>query len=173
MFCRGGFQNPPFCFLQILMPLSYVSGDPLLTRQQTLVFGYNARAKMEVGALETRLLDAYPAAFASYRKQCQHGRIQPGDFWIWRESHPQLMFWIIRETAQGPTRLRYVETAVMTVARDYRLYGLDSLAIAPLGRSDEWPLLKPVLDYWLAAGPLPVVVYEGYEERMMGEKMYE
>lgn len=143
------------------MPLTYIAGDPLLTQQQTLAFGHNVRARMEVSALETRLLDAYPAAFASYRKQCQHGRIQPGDFWVWHESQPKLMFLVIRDSAQGATRRRYVESAVMTLARDYRLYGLESLAVAPLGSGDEWPLLKPVLDYWLAACPLPVMVYEG------------
>lgn len=142
------------------MPLTFVSGDPLLTQMQTLAFGHNARAKMEVGALETRLLDAYPAAFASYRKQCLHGRIRPGELWTWRDSQPHLAFLVVRETPQAATRLRYVEAIVMTIARDYRLYGLDSLAIAPLANNDEWPLLKPVLAHWLAACPLPVEVYE-------------
>lgn len=145
------------------MSLTFVSGDPLRTGAQTLAFGHNARARMEVGALETRLLDVYPAAFASYRKQCQHGRIQPGVFWTWRESQPHLLFLVIRETPQGATRLRYVESVVMTLARDYHLHGIDSLAIAPLGSASEWPLLKPVLEHWLAACPLPVEVYERYE----------
>src|SRR5512145_2666697 len=101
------------------MPLTTVSGDPLLTRAQMLAFGMNARGKTEVGALETRLLDYYPAAFASYRKQCHSGRIQPGAFWTWHESQPQLGFWVVRERPQGATRLRYVEAVVMTIARDY------------------------------------------------------
>lgn len=151
------------------MPLSFVSGDPLLTRMQTLAFGHNARAKIEVGPLETCLLDSYPAAFASYRKQCHSGRIQAGDFWIWRESQPHLAYFVIRESAQGAARLRYVESIVMTIARDYRLHGLESLAIAPLGSHDEWPLLKPVLGYWLSACPLPVVVYQRYEAGVVGE----
>ena len=37
-------------------------------------------------------------------------------------------------------------------------------AIAPLASRDEWPSLKPVLEYWLADCALPVVVYEQYEE---------
>ncbi|MBI5668164.1 MAG: hypothetical protein HZC41_09170 [Chloroflexi bacterium] len=145
------------------MPLTFVSGDPLQTAAQTLAFGHNARARVEVDPLQMRLLDIYPAAFASFRKQCQHGRIRPGAFWTWRESQPHLLFLVIRETAQGATRLRYIESALMTLARDYRLYGIDSLAIAPVGSAAEWPLLKPVLVHWLAACPLPVEVYEGDE----------
>jgi hypothetical protein len=151
------------------MPLTFVSGDPLLTRMQTLAFGHNARAKIEVGALETRLLDGYPAAFAGYRKQCHNARVKAGDFWIWRESQPHLAFFVIRDSAQGAARLRYVESIIMTITRDYRLHGLESLAIAPLGSRDEWPLLRPVLEYWLAACLLPIVVYERYEPRVEGE----
>jgi hypothetical protein len=144
------------------MPLITISGDPLLTQMQTLGFGFNARAAAEVGALETRLIDRYPAAFSSYRKQCHNGRIKPGAIWMWRESRPFLAFLVIRESAQGPTRLRFLEAAMMALARDYRLYGLESLALAPLGSREEWPLLKPVVDYWLTDCPLPVVIYEQY-----------
>ena len=151
------------------MPLTFVSGDPLLTRMQTLAFGHNARARTEVGPLENRLLDAYPAAFASYRKQCHSGRVKPGAIWTWHESQPHLAFFVVRDSAQGATRLRYVESVLMTVARDYRLYSLESLAIVPLGSRDEWPLLKPALDYWLADSPLPVVVYERCEAGVAGE----
>jgi hypothetical protein len=151
------------------MPLTYTSGDPLLTRAQILCFGHNARARVEVGALPTRLLDLYPAAFATYRKQCLNRRIKPGAFWIWRESQPALGFLVIRESSVGATRVRFVESVVMTLARDYRLHGLTSLALAPLGDPLEWDALRPVVDHWLSRCPLPVVVYEQYIPGVVGE----
>jgi hypothetical protein len=36
------------------------------------------------------------------------------------------------------------------------------VAIAPLTNKLEWKSLKPVVDYWLRASPLPVVIYEEY-----------
>ena len=48
----------------------------------------------------------------------------------------------------------------MTIARDYPLYGLTSIALAPLGNKEEWVLLRPVVDYWLKICPLPVTVYD-------------
>jgi hypothetical protein len=63
----------------------------------------------------------------------------------------------------GMTRIRYVENALMTIARDYPLYGLTSVAIAPLGNKEERPLLHPLVDYWLKMCPLPVLVYEEVE----------
>jgi hypothetical protein len=143
------------------MPVTYITGDPLQTRAQTLLFGYNAKAQSELGVLETALYTAFPAAFATYRKQCRGGRIKPGMLWVWRESLPQLGFLIVRESAVGMTRLRFVESVLMLIARDHRLYGLTSLALAPLGNASEWTSLKPVVDYWLGNCPLTVEVYEG------------
>ena len=150
--------------------LTYVTGDPLLTHAQTLAFAHNARGRTEVDPLHTALLDHYPAAFASFHKLCRHERIKPGEFWIWRDSSPHLMVIVARETPVGMTRARFVESAVLTIARDYRLHGLTSLAIAPLGTAAEWPLLRQVLDQWLARIPLPVTVYEQFSRGIAAEK---
>ncbi len=152
------------------MPVTYVTGDPLLTRAQVLAFGYNAKGRTEVSTLETQLLDLYPAAFATFGKQCRSERIKPGAFWVWRESAPQLAFMVVRETSVGATRLRYVESALMTLARDYRQYNITSMALARLGDGEEWRALKPVVDYWLKACPLPVVVYDGYVQGTKAEE---
>jgi len=154
------------------MPISYVSGDPLLTRAQSLAFGHNAKGRTEMGALETLLLNRYPAAFATYGKNCRSGRIKAGALWTWRESRPNLTFLVIRETAVGATRLRFVESAIMTLARDYRQYNLTSLAIAPLANPLEWKAIRPVIDYWLRVCPLPVTVYEGYVPGVAGETSF-
>src|SRR5215468_4695299 len=145
------------------MPIEVVTGDPLTTQAQTLAFGFNAKGRVEISGFETRLYDAYPSAFASFRKQCNSGRIKPGMLWMWREVQQNLLFLVVRESSVGMTRIRYVENALMTIARDYPLYGLTSLAIAPLGSKDEWVLLRPVVDYWLKTCPLPVMVYESLE----------
>lgn len=143
------------------MPIAYVTGDPLLTETQTLAFGHNAKARSELGTLEVRLFNQYPAAFATYRKQCSNGRIKPGMVWMWRESKPHLAFLVVRESSVGATRTRFVESAVMTLARDYHLYNLTSLALVPLGDAFEWVGLKPVVEYWLKGSPLDVRIYEG------------
>ncbi len=142
------------------MPLTYTTGDPLQTTLQTLALGHNAKGRTETNVLEMRIQAEYPAAFASYSRLCRQGRVKPGGLWLWSESIPRLLFLTVRETSVGTTRLRYVEAALMTIARDYLLYGLESLAVAPLTGTEEWPNLRPVVDYWLRACPLEIVVYE-------------
>lgn len=141
------------------MPIEWATGDPLATTAQTLAFGWNARGRIEVGPLETRLHTAYPTAFASFGKTARAGRLKPGSVWVWSESRPRLAFLVIRETNVGATRGRFLEAAFLTLARDHSLYGIDSLALAPLASKLEWPALVPVLTYWFAHTPLPVTIY--------------
>jgi len=152
------------------MSVIFVSGDPLLTSAQRLAFGYNAEGKTEVGALGIALLTRYPAAFSSFTRQSRIGKIKAGDYWIWRDSKPQLMFLAIRQTAVGATRLRFVESIMMTIARDHRLELLNSLAIAPLSDSSDWTAIKPLISHWLGNIGLPIVVYDHYRPGVRAEE---
>jgi hypothetical protein len=153
------------------MPVHYVTGDPLLTQAQVLAFGHNRAGRSELGDLETLLLNRYPAAFSMYRKTCRKDRIQTGTTWLWRDTSPFLGFMVIRETPFGATRLRYVQSVMMSLARDFRLDGLQSLAITPLGDALEWPEIKLIIDSWLGNSPLPVIVYETYQPGVKAAEM--
>ncbi len=151
------------------MPLTYVSGDPLLTHQQILAFGSNAAGRTETTPLATALLLRYPTAFASYGKQCRQGRIKPGMTWLWYETKPALAFMVVRETPVGATRLRHVEAVLMALARDYRVDNIRSLALAPLGADFEAAAIREVIDRWLAKSSLPVVAYSAYQPGLAAE----
>lgn len=145
------------------MPITYVTGDPLLTDAPVLAFGHNARGRTELGACETALMQQYPAAFAVYQRRCKQNKQRAGTCWLWTQAQPQLLFLTIRETAVGATRLRFVQAALLALARDYRLYGISGLAIAPLGSAYEQPDILPLVGLALAASALPVTVYTAYQ----------
>jgi hypothetical protein len=144
------------------MTITYVHGDPLLTQAQILAFGYNALGRSEVGPLETELHNRYPAAFATFSKQCRAQRIKAGQLWLWHESQPKLGFMVVRESAVGATRLRYVDALALLLARDYQRDNIQNIAIAPLGDPAEWLYIKPVLEQWLKPSSLPCTIYESY-----------
>ncbi len=144
------------------MTVRYLCGDPLLTQSAYLAFGYNARARSEVGALETALLTRYPAAFASYRRAARKGRVKAGAYWLWSDSQPKLLFLTVRLSNVGATRLRYVQAVLLALARDYRREGITSLAIARVGNAHEWAEIRRLIDIWLNPIALPVMVYEEY-----------
>ena len=144
------------------MPLTYLSGDPLLTKQPMLAFGSNAAGRTETTPLATALLTRYPTAFASYGKQCRQGRIQAGMTWFWYESKPALAFMVVRETPVGATRLRQVDAVIMALVRDYRINNIHGMAIAPLGADHENEAIHEVFERWLNKTALPVVAYTDY-----------
>jgi hypothetical protein len=144
------------------MPLTFVSGDPLLTNAHVLIFGHNAAGRTETGALEMTLHNRYPAAFASYGKECRAVRIKTGTLWLWRETKPVLGFAVVRESSVGATRLRYVESVVMALARDFKQDNIRSVALAVLGSPLEYPMVKEIIVRWLGNSTLPVIVYEQY-----------
>lgn len=151
------------------MPITYVAGDPRLTQQQFLGFGCNAAGRTETTPLATALLLSYPAAFASYGKQCRQGRIKPGTIWFWFETKPALAFLVVRASPVGATRLRYVEAAVMALARDYRAANIRSVALAPLGADYEADAVREVVERWLRPSALPVIAYTRYEAGVAAE----
>jgi hypothetical protein len=152
------------------MPITYVFGDPILTQAQSLAFGHNAIGRTETGLFPMLMLRKYPAAFATYRKQCRAERISAGEQWLWHESKLKLIFMIIRDSPVGATRLRYVQNIAMTIARDYRLLGITSLAVAPLGTAQEWPEIRKILDTWFSKCELPVFVYDEYLTGVQAEE---
>lgn len=152
------------------MPVRLVRGDPLLTTAQTLAFGHNARGRTEQSAIVTTLMQRYPAAFSQQRKQARSGKLRPGDIYIYRDSTPALAFLIVRLSAAGATRYRHVQAAALVLARDYRYHMLESVAIAPLGTHEEWPMLISVLRELLEPSPLHVTIYERYLPGVNGER---
>ncbi len=142
------------------MTITFVQGDIFLSRAQVLAFGTNARGAVEVTPLTTGWIYRFPAAFSAFRKRARAGRLQAGEWWLWRDAVPWLGLMVVRQHSGGATRPRYVETAAQRLARDWQREGIRSLAIARLGEPLEWPTLRRTLDYWLAAAGLPVVVYE-------------
>lgn len=135
-----------------------VQGDVRHTRAQSILLGLNARGQVDVNPLETALRDQYPVFYSDYRRR----NLTSGDLWFFHESKPKIIGAVIRDSASGATKLRYLEHALLLLRQQWQLEGVTSLAIAPLGTSEEWPDLKTLLAEHLRLMNLPVVVYDAY-----------
>lgn len=143
------------------MPLELATGDPLTTDAEWLAIGHNARGRIELGDFETRIANLYPAAVAMFQRRARAGKHPAGTFWQWHESQPRLLFLSARDSSVSPVRLRHIQQLFLTLARDYTLYNINSLAIAPLGTPQEQPDIVSIAQMWLAPGALPVTLYHG------------
>lgn len=144
------------------MSLTVVTGDILYTRAQVIGFAYNARARHEDSRLHSELSYRYPAAFASFRKQAAHGKIAPGQWWLWREATPFLALLVVRSSNASATRLRTIEAIAQDMAQIWPQEGITQVALSRIGDEFEWPAVKEALSYWLEMGNLQTVIYETY-----------
>lgn len=153
------------------MPLTFVTGDPLLTQADMLAFGHNARGRTELGKLETHLMQQYAPAFSAYTRRARQGKQKPGTWWTWVQSKPRLAFLTVRDSSVGATRLRYVQSALMMLARDQWMLNITSLAIAPLGSLYERDEINSLIEQWLSGLDLPIVAYTAYEPGVSAEAL--
>jgi hypothetical protein len=117
---------------------------------------------VEVNPLETLLRDQYPVLFSEYRRMGRNEEFTPGQVWFFKDSQPWFVGVMIRETANGVSRLRFLEQAMVTLGHTYQRESLRSLAVAPMGSDWEWVGLKAVLQEYLHPLPIPVFLYEAY-----------
>lgn len=146
----------PFRGVRGVMMFMRMDGDPFTTTCQTLAIGYNACAQTEVSVFGQAIQQRYPSAFATFRRDAQRGRVRVGTVWRWAQDHPQLALLIVRESAVGITRTRYVQMVAHQLAHDYALLGIESLAIVALGDHEMGEVFEEVLAHALEGVKLRV-----------------
>lgn len=144
------------------MPLLSVTGDPTLTQADALAFCHNARGQTELAPVTQALMQRYPVAFTTYGRRARQGQLKPGTFWVYGDVRPKLLFMVLKESAVGVPRLRYVQAVMLSFARDHARYAWRHLALAAPGTPEDWPEIQRILATWLAPSALPVIVYERY-----------
>jgi hypothetical protein len=154
------------------MPLKFVSGDPLLTKCDMLAIAHNAKGRTEVDVLAMRLMREFPTAFSSYVQRCRRDKQKGGDLFFWIDTKPKLLFLTVRDSSVGATRLRHVQKCLMTIARDYKLYHMKSLALIPIGTPYEQLEIKPLYETWFSKMTLPVIVYENYQDSVQADETF-
>ncbi len=142
------------------MSITFVRGNLFLTGAQAIAVGLNASGRLDASPIFTALHDRCPAFISDYHRRGRAAMLAPGDVWVWHESQPWLVGMVVRDTPQGATRLRYVETAMLNLYHNWEREGLRSLALAPLSEGEEWPPVRDVLQQYLSRIALSVTVYE-------------
>jgi hypothetical protein len=116
------------------------------------------------------MMRAYPAAFSAYMRQARKGRQKGGELFLWTQSLPKLLFLTVRDSSVGATRLRHVQKTLITLARDYALYDMPSLAIAPLGNRYERNEIMALYEMWLRNVRFSIIIYTDYQAGLQADE---
>jgi len=108
-------------------------GDLLQSRRQTLTCTTNCEGAMGAG-LALAFKQQHPASFEAYRALHRQGALQIDRLHVAPLGNgQQVLYFPTKDRWRDPSQLEWLENNLATLARDYRLLGIESLAIPPLG----------------------------------------
>lgn len=137
-------------------------GDIFESKAQTLVNTVNTVGVMGKGiALEFK--KRFPDMFEDYVRRVREGKVQLGEPYLYRRPQPP---WIINFPTKAHWRevsdIRHIVKGLEHLERQYREWGITSLAVPPLGCGQgglEWRVVGPTLYEHLKRLEIPVVLY--------------
>lgn len=137
-------------------------GNIFDSRAQTLVNTANTVGVMGKGlALEFR--KRFPDMYEDYLRRCRHREVRMGQPYLFKRLVPP---WILvfptKQHWRSVSRLADIEAGLLHLKLNYRVWGITSLAVPPLGcglGQLEWEVVGPTLYRHLAELDIPVELY--------------
>lgn len=132
-------------------------GDILLSSAEAIVNPINTRGVMGAG-LALQVKRAYPAIFAAYKTACERREVVMGRMWVvplpsasatTSDSYTRYMVnFPTKDHWRAPSRIEYIESGLVDLARWIQESGVRSIAIPKLGCANgklEWADVRPVI----------------------------
>lgn len=137
-------------------------GDLFDSDAQTLVNTVNTVGVMGKGvALEFK--KRFPEMYDNYVQRCRRGQVHLGQPYLYRRGSPP---WILnfptKDHWRSVSRLSDIVAGLDYLERHYRAWGIESLAVPPLGCGNgglDWDVVGPTLHRHLRRLDIPVSLY--------------
>lgn len=138
------------------------TGDLFRSDAQTLVNTVNTVGVMGKGiALEFKR--RFPQMFEEYAARCERGEVRLGEPYLYKGGdRPWILNFPTKEHWRGVSRIDAIERGLRHLAAHYRAWGIESLAVPPLGcglGQLDWSVVGPTLYRELSALDIPVELY--------------
>ncbi len=137
-------------------------GDIFRSKAQTWVNTVNTVGVMGKG-IALGFKRRFPDMFADYAGRCRRGEVRLGRPYLYKRPEPP---WIInfptKEHWRSVARLDAIVEGLQYVERNYRSWGIESLAVPPLGCGEgqlDWSVVGPTLYRHLRRLQIPVELY--------------
>lgn len=142
-----------------------VIGNIFESGAQTLVNTVNCVGVMGKGiALEFRL--RFPEMYKDYVDRCARREVRLGRPYLFRRLfQPWILNFPTKDHWRSVARLSDIETGLLYLLEHYREWGIESLAVPPLGCGQgqlEWRIVGPTLYRYLSRMDIPVDLYAPY-----------
>jgi O-acetyl-ADP-ribose deacetylase (regulator of RNase III)/uncharacterized protein YwgA len=137
-------------------------GDLFESEAQTLVNTVNTVGVMGKG-IALGFKQRFPDMYKDYVRRCENQEVKLGQPYLFKSL---MTPWIINFPTKGhwrtPSRLEAIREGIAHLADHYREWGIESLAVPPLGCGEgglEWRIVGPTLYRGLTELDIPVELY--------------
>jgi uncharacterized protein YwgA/O-acetyl-ADP-ribose deacetylase (regulator of RNase III) len=142
------------------------TGDLFASRAQTWVNTVNCIGVMGAG-IALQFKRRFPEMFEDYAARCSRREVRLGAPYLFRRpTEPWVLNFPTKDHWRSPARLADIVRGLEFVAQHYRSWGIESLAVPPLGCGHgglEWRVVGPTLYRHLRRLEIPVELYPPYE----------
>jgi len=140
-------------------------GDILQSKAQTLINTVNCVGVMGKGiALEFK--NRFPDMHEDYLERCKRGEVKPGLPYLYRSLlPPQIINFPTKDHWKSVSKISDIERGLEYMLAHYREWGVQSLAIPPLGCGNgqlEWRSVGPLIYLFVKQMDIPVEMYAPY-----------
>ncbi len=140
-------------------------GDILQSDAQTLINTVNCVGIMGKGiALEFK--NRFPEMYQDYLERCKRGEVKPGVPYLYRSLlPPQVINFPTKDHWKSVSKLSDIERGLAYLLAHYKEWGVQSLAIPPLGCGNgqlEWRAVGPLIYRFATKMDIPVEMYAPY-----------
>ena len=140
-------------------------GDILESKAETLVNTVNCVGVMGKGiALEFK--NRFPEMYADYIERCNRGEVKPGLPYLYRTLFPpRVVNFPTKDHWKSVSKISDIEHGLKYLVAHYKKWGVESLAIPPLGCGNgqlEWRLVGPLIYRYAKQMNVPVEMYAPY-----------
>ena len=140
-------------------------GDILQSKAQTLINTVNCVGIMGKGiALEFK--KQFPEMFQDYVERCERKEVKPGVPYLYKSLFPpQIVNFPTKDHWKSVSRIADIERGLELLLSQYKVWGITSLAIPPLGCGNgqlEWKAVGPLIYRYARQMAIPVELYAPY-----------
>lgn len=137
-------------------------GDILKSDAQTLINTVNCMGIMGKGIAE-EFKKQFPRMFSEYKEKCVQGLVKPGVPYLYKQLLPP---WIInfptKDHWRSVSKIQDIENGLQIIVERYKDWGIQSLAVPPLGCGNGqllWEDVGPLIYKYMRQLHIPVELY--------------
>lgn len=144
-------------------------GDIFNSNAQTLINTVNCVGIMGKG-IAAEFKKRFPEMFDDYVDRCKKGGVKPGVPYLFKSSSlfatgPQVINFPTKSDWRAASRVEDIEKGLKILASKYKEWGVESIAVPPLGCGNGqllWETVGPLIYNYLSKLDIPVMMYAPY-----------